>query len=314
MATKRTPVNFRTYYKLFIEQYKAKRNELIVRKNNLKFDIDSEKKVIVKDIQIYKDKFGINLGEYKEFVNSEYEDGTLEKLAKGLYFNRKDDYIALAETLVLYSFAKKLTEVKEVKEELEFVNKCTIITLEEYTNILKVYYFKVHELMIIEGCGYKIDNGLGWLCINRCKKEKGRKVLDFAATKKKEKEIIANGGRIYNKEQDEWCKANGIKYEYTDKRVYLNQEYVYEVAWIKPNITNASLFKFEVSDYRGRELRGKTNEELVSLSNNDLKKVCNMPLDIKTKLIICININKKLYFKFIRNETQKSITYKSFDR
>lgn len=314
MSTKRTPVNFRTYYKLFMEQQCAKRNALIVNNNRLAFTIDIEKRKIIKDLKLYEEKYNIKLEEYKEFVDAVYIDGTLGKLAKGIYYNSKEDYIVTAETLLIYNFANLLEEKHDCEIELNKSNKLCQLTLKEYTEILKVYYFKVHEMMILDGCGYKMDNGLGWLCINRCKKENARRVLNFKATKEKEKEILANGGRIYNKEEAEWCKANGIEYNYTDKRVYLDLDYVYEVAWIKPVIKNASKFKFEIADYRSRELRGLDNEQIKEKANNDLKVICNYPLDIKTKLMMCISINKKLYFKFIRNETQKSIAYKQIDR
>lgn len=314
MKTKQTPVNFRTYYKLFIEQNKTKRDELIDRREKCINQASESKKNILADFDTYKSKYNINLNFYKEFVAETYLDGTLNKLAKGLYYSTKDDYVATAEALELYMFSNAIYEIRNINKELEFVNKCCILSIQEYTKILKVYYNKVQELMILKGYGYDIEGTLGWLCINRCKKEKGKQLLNFAATRRKEQEIIKNGGRVYNKVEAEWCKKNGLEYKYEDKRVFLELKYVYEVAWIKPTVKNASMFKFEVSDYRGKELRGLTNEEIKEKYNNDLVKICNLPLDIKTKLMMCIDINKKLYFKFIRNETQKSVAYKQIDR
>ena len=63
--------------------------------------------------------------------------------------------------------------------------------------------------------------------------------------------------------------------------------------------------RFQVTDRRARELRGKTNQDLAKECNNDTNKICELPLDVKTKLNICVEVDKMLYTKFIRNENQK---------
>ena len=70
----------------------------------------------------------------------------------------------------------------------------------EYCRILNVFYSEVHRQMILNGYGYSFEGSLGWICINRCHKVKSKPTIDFAATKKRKQEILAQGKKLYNKE------------------------------------------------------------------------------------------------------------------
>ena len=57
-----------------------------------------------------------------------------------------------------------------------------------------------------------------------------------------------------------------------------------------------------------------TNDELIELCNRDIKKICELSVDLKTKVTLCDKVNKILYTKFIRNENQKPFTFTKTNR
>ena len=80
------------------------------------------------------------------------------------------------------------------------------------------------------------------------------------------------------------------------------------------SIPNGSKFRFECSDLRGAKLRGKTNVDILRECNSDIDKILALPLDMKTKLTICLEADKTLYTNFIRNENQEPLIIRKIDR
>ena len=109
------------------------------------------------------------------------------------------------------------------------------------------------------------------------------------------------------KEEAEWCKTHGIEYNGQDGRVFLRNEYCYEIPLLDCHIPHGSKIRFVSADYRGNALRGKTNQDLLEEADYNTEYICKLPLDIRTKLNLCIEADKTLYAKFIRNENQKPI-------
>ena len=50
------------------------------------------------------------------------------------------------------------------------------------------------------------------------------------------------------------------------------------------------------------------------MCNGNTTKICELPLDLKTKVTLCDKADKILYTKFIRNENQKPITFGKTNR
>ena len=69
---------------------------------------------------------------------------------------------------------------------------------------------------------------------------------------------------------------------------------------------NATAFEFNPQDYRSVELRGKTNQQLIEECGRDLNKICELPIDMKSKIHMCVEVDSMLYTNFIRNEGQTS--------
>lgn len=307
MAVKEIPVNFRVYYKSMKNAYTQMREDAISAKEALIDTTNDIYKDICDNLEVYKKDFKVNLMDYNEFKNNKYIDGKLLKIAKGMFINRKNDYLIVGDLFDLYNYARKKKEINNIDKDIEFYDKILKLSLKEYNEILKVFYTEVHKQMILKGVGYVFEPPIGWTCINRCHLVNPSPHIDYAATKKRKEELIAAGKRIYNKEEEEWCKKNGIEYKAEDCRVYLKNEYCYEVPLIGCSLPNGHKYKLTISDRRGRSVRDKTNDDFIKDCKGDLNAICELDLDLKTKLTLCNSIDKTLYLNFIRNENQKPL-------
>lgn len=314
MAIKEIPINSKGYYKLFIKNNKQKLEDSLKLLEELEEDIELRHKNILSWIDVYINEFNFNPHQYTEFENNKYTTGKFYRASKGLLINKQNDYELVGDLFTLYELASKQKEIYDLNQDIVLFKKCIALSLKEYTEILRVYYTEVHKHLVLEGEGYAFSGELGWICVNRCIIDKKHPILDYAATKKREKELIEKGERIYNKEEAEWCLRNGIEYKAKDKRVFICNEYCYQIPLIDCRLPNARSLEFKVSDYRHRSCRGKTNDELIELCNRDIKKICELSVDLKTKVTLCDKTNKTLYTKFIRNENQKPFTFTKINR
>lgn len=309
MGIKETPTSNKTYYKSMqaktaerVELAKEERENLINKSKTLHEELERNKSEFI-------EKFGINLDKYPEFVQNTYISGQLLKVAKGLLINKENDYELIGEAYDIYKYVELLKTINDINKQLELYSKLLKLSLKEYTEILRAYYTEVHKQLILEGKGYAFSNDIGWICVNRCVIRSKKKTLDFAATKKREAELRAQGKRIYNKEEAEWCQRNGLEYKAEDKRVYKQDEYCYEIPLMGCKLPNGTKLKLQIGDYRHSSIRGKSNDELIAQCNSNTERICNLPIDLKTKLTLCDKADKILYTKFIRNETQTSVTF-----
>lgn len=305
---KETPTNFRVYYKLMREEYTDLLNQAMLIKLDLINEIHLLKQYILEHNQSFI-KVNIDLTTYNEFVNDTYTNGNLFRLAQGLFINRTNDYELNADYFKLYQYAEKEKYLYNINKDIVLYEKLLNLTLKEYTEILRIYYTEVHKHMILNGEGYAFSNEIGWICINRCILRNPKPIIDYKATKLKEKELKANGDRIFNKDEYEFCLRNNILYDAKDKRVFKTQEYCYEIPLLNSQLKNGTKLRLTITDYRHSKIRGKTNEDLAKECNYDLNAICELPLDLKTKLTICDNNSNTLYLKHIKNENQQSYAY-----
>lgn len=313
---KETPINFRTYYKMFKEEYQrlldAFEKDLQTNENTLKetrIRLDENK-------EIYKTKLNIDLDSLQEYIKEQYINGDIKRLAEGLtlqYSQSKDkeSYILISHCLSLHTYAITLRNINDIKKDIEVYKKCLSLSLSQFNEILREYYTEVHKQMIMNGAGYNFGHKIGWTCINRCILINPSPKLDYAATKRKTAELKAAGKKIYNKKEAEWCEERGLTYKAEDQRVFKTNEYCYEIPLIGCKLEHGSSYKLEICDYRHSSVRGKTNEQLVEECNNDINKICELKVDLKTKLTLSDMADKTIYLKFNRNESCKPIKSKS---
>lgn len=310
MAIKETPINVRQIYKSFRDSNVKKLKQLKITRESLINDIKTRRNEIINNVSLYKDKYNINLNDYEEFVKGEYIDGSFYKVSKGIFLNRKEDYKLVSDAFDLFKYAEKIKELHDLDDKINFTTKLSKIELLDYLTYMRHYFTIVHKKMILEGLGYVFGEGIGWVCINRFEYKPKSPALDYMATRKREAELKAAGKKIYNKEEAEWCKKHGIEYKAEDKRVYRDVEYEYEIPLIGSMLPGGYDLKLQVTDYRHSSLRGLNNGQLVDMCNGDVNKICELQVDVKCKLRLCLLANKLLYYKYIRNENQKSYKIK----
>jgi hypothetical protein len=306
MAIKETPTNFRCYYKKMRASITEKYNKLVdeygtayVREKKLYQDL-------IKKIDKYKINHDIDLRSYKEFVENEYIDGTFYDDVKGLFINKKNNYKVIQPLYSLYKLAKMQKELHENHKTRRLYSKMLSLNLKQYARILETFYNEVHKKLIIEGCGYMFEDNIGWLCINRCKVVQGnRKLLDFQATKRNKEKLLAEGKRLWNKTEYEYAKSLGLDYDGVDYRKYVEAEYCYEFALLDTKLKLDDKIRFEPCARRSH-IEGRTDEQVIADCDNDLNKICELQIDVKRKLNLCIKTNDLLYLNFIRNESQQS--------
>lgn len=313
MAILKRPTDIKVYFKTLQQETGEKRDKAVKEKEVLVEKLNDLHKIVSDYIPTYKEKYSIDINNYKEFKENRYSIGTFHKLAKGLLTNSVEQYKLTDENYALYNLASSQLELRNKEKEINLYNKILGLTLKEYRKIVKTFYTEVHKKLVLEGAGYVFENPLGWTCINRIRVHKSV-MIDYQATKKREAELKAKGIKIYNKEEAEWCKSRGLEYKAADKRVFKHDEHCYEIPLIGCKLENGRKYKLEISDYRGPKIRGHSNEDLLREYNKDCNALCELDVDLRTKLKLALESNKMLYSKFIRNENQTSIKIRETNR
>lgn len=308
MGIKETPTNFRVYYKDMITSYTQKKEETEAIRKDLIEEAETLYNSIKANIDNYKSNFNLDLTDYKEFVENTYIDGLFYKVAKGAFINKRNNYELVSDLFDLFNYAKYKKEINELDKLITKYDKCLSLKLGEYSELLRFYYTQVHKQLILEGEGYAFSHSIGWICINRCLLKKVKPHIDFNETRKRKEQLKAEGKRIYNKTEAEWCANAGIEYKAEDVRVFQSIDYCYEIPLISSKLPNGTKLRLEITDYRHSSLRGKTYDDIIKLCDNKTENICEMPIDLKSKLNICDKVDEVLFVKFIRNESQQPIT------
>lgn len=305
MAIKEIPISIKQYYKKLIADITKLRE---TNNNTLQeyiIKIEELHKVIEDNKDILKSKFNFDVENYEEFNKNSYSTGQFLKAAKGLLLNKTNNYELISDCYDVYNLADTHKKIEDLKKDIALQDAILKLNLKKYTELVRNFYIEVHKHLVLNGEGYAYEGNIGWICINRCVIKKARPHINFAATKARERELKNAGIKIYNKEEAEWCKRNGIEYKAEDKRVYKKDEYCYEVPLLDCKLKNATKLKFTTTDYRHSSIRGKSNEDLIKECNNNTNAICELFIDLKTKIVLCDNVDKILYTKFIRNENQE---------
>lgn len=314
MAIKEIPTNIQMYFKSLKEKNTERKESALKVKEKLVKKAQVLHEEVKSDYELYKKEYNLDLMQYEEFVQNKYINGKFLKHTKQLFINRKGSYEVIGATYNLYQLAQQYTLIYNIDKSIKRYEIIEKLNYKQYAKLIKTFYTTVQTKMIIEGAGYVYEGSFGWICINRIKLNNPKPLIDFKATKEREKQLKAEGKKIYNKEEAEWCEKNGIEYKAEDKRVFKKDEYCYEVPLINCKLPNAGKFKLELVDHRGASCRGKSNDELIKECNNNIDEICKLDVDLRTKLAMSVKANKTLYTKFIRNENQTSINAGKVDR
>jgi hypothetical protein len=249
-----------------------------------------------------------------EFINNKYTSGRFYKTAKAVFINRKGDYEIVSDLYDLFKYAQAQKIVYDLEQAISKCDKILSLSLDEYHAIVKTFYYEVIKHMILEGVGYSFEGNMGWICVNRCRLEKQRPKLDFQATRRNKEKLLKEGVKLFNKEEADWCRANGLDYNGVDYRVYLKQEYCYEIPLLDCKLKQGSDCEFKLNDYIKKSLRDKTVDDLLNFTNGDKNKILDLDLCFRRKLNLCLRADKTLYLNYIRNESQAPVANGKTDR
>jgi len=306
MAIKEIPTNSRVYYKSMKDAIKPKYEKAVNDYETLLVELKADYADLKLKIELYKSTFKFNLMSYEEFVNNEYSTGEFYNASKDLFINKKKNNIATTSAYNVYKFARKQKDIYNLKHDIDVWGKMLDLNFQEYSNVLQAYYNEVHKRLIINGYGYALENPLGCICINRCKMVQGeRRLLNFQATKRNKERLLNEGKRLWNKEEADYANLVGQDYDGVDYRVFLEKDVVYEFPLINCRLNNGERYRFYTAFAR-RHIKGKTEDQLIEECNYDLEKICELPVDIRLKLNLCLKTDNILYLNFIRNEAQQS--------
>ena len=224
VAIKDKPTGLHDYYLNVRDEYNR-----IKEVANLENDkLIEEIKLKRDDVLPYVNSFKLPIIDYPEFQQNKYINGRLINAAIGLYTDRRNDGEMKGRCFKLLSLAKAQEKYYNNVQAIRKAEKILALTYRQYCNILRTFYYEVHKQMILNGYGYVLEGCFGWICFNRVIINGEVKMIDFAATNKKKKELIAKGLKPYNEKEAKWCKDNHIPYDGVDYKVYKNDECWYE--------------------------------------------------------------------------------------
>ena len=314
-TVKEIPVGILVYYKHFkdviLEKLEKEEKGLVHAMESNKLTYNKVKLNTAK----YNKKWGLLVTKYPEFCKNIYINGAFAADVKIIFDSNTDDREDKFLLITILRYANTLKNISDLRNKIALYKKLASLTKNEYIEIVSKYYVEVQRNLILKGYGYQFPGSIGFLCINRCKLGHPKPMLDYKATKVKKEQLLAEGKTLFNKKDADRAKALGVEYDGVDYRVFLDKTYQYEFALCYPKGSGGGYKeKFYRADTRGRAIRGKTNEELLEETNGNIEAVMQLPVDIMTKLHLCLKINKMLYTKFIRNENQKTVIARADNR
>lgn len=303
-------ININHYYRIYIEN--AKKDKLLFEEQ-LKSIIDI-KDSIKKYLECNKDdilsSIAIRLEDYNEYKNDIYDDNEdlYKRVNRSLkYYDEGKERIYI---LQIIKYCNTLKKIHYTNISIKQSENRTNISFKQYKEYVKAFYqYGVHKCCL-QGYAYKYGYGIGKLMINRWKligsnlpNYKGRKIIDYKATKKAKEQLLKEGKIPYNKEDAEIYKERGIKYPGVQYLVYIDNDIVYDIGINDcAYIANRNI-EFEHLDTIGKTLRNKSQEQIAKECMTE-EEVFKLPCDINHKLKIYLFFDKTVYLKYIRNVSE----------
>lgn len=313
----RTESDIFSYYKEYIENTQCelkKYNERLVEANEI---VNVSKIYIDKNKENIKNILNINLDNYATYRNNVLDSKNTELIDKVIDIYKNKDCKNTKKLMVLHliRYLKNLERSSNCKIKIEALNMRAIMSFDKFRSYVRRYYTQVQK-EVLEGNVYKFSNAIGEFFINRVKNVKGEDYkgrLNFAATNKRKKEIIASGKTPYNHEDFLECERKGIKYNGVEYMVYLKEPYLYEFVFANMRLKGGNYMKFERTDYRNTSLRGMTDDE-ITLLIEDRQDIFDLDADIRVKLKQLLKFDPTVYINYIRNDEQTKFKYRKIIR
>ena len=269
-------------------------------KNNLfEYLSDNSKKL--------KDIFNIDINN----IDNDYENNY------NYYYNMFTKNICENKSLLLQiiKFYKVCLDINKYKKLIKLTNKRKDLKFRQYQSYVEKYYVKVHKC-ILEGMGYKYGYGIGTYCCNYwklSKSAKNKKVLDYAATRAKKKELIDKGIKLYDTNEAAWYKARKIPYDGVDYRIYKDKTHYYEFGFINSKIAKYVPYNYERTEYINAKYKKISQETIAEIFCKTINDIYSLQVDIKCKLNILLYKDPNKYLNFIRNVEQNKYKRRAYN-
>lgn len=305
-------IKTKNFYLQFINDAKidyARYKELFQMSTDILEDIYS----FIKDNKdIILDKYNINVEDYKLEWDKTYNPK--EELYKKVFktYQTLDDTVDKRYLLQLIKYCQVLSKAYKYNKLMQLTHKRKELKFGQYRDIISRFYNKVHQC-VLEGNGYKFAKGLGTYCINYWKLDytKGRRILDYAASNARKKELLEQGVKLYDQKEADWYKARKIPYHAVDYRVYRTDDHWYEITFINSKIfKNAKAIDYKHTEYIVANYRGMSYMQMADELVNTIDDIYTLQVDIKYKLNILLYKYPTKYLNFVRNVEQRKYKHR----
>lgn len=296
-------ITVKDYYLQFIYQsridtieYRNLLNEVLENKSECYNYINENKDII-------KEQFNIDLNNYIEFTNKEYNSG------EALYQICVKMLSALTEhpnricIIQLIKYCNLLRNEHKYNRMIYLTTQRKNLKFSEYKKYVMAYYCKVHKC-VLQGFGYKFNYGIGTYIINRWKLPEyvnTNKILDYAATNERKKELQRQGIKLYDEKEAQWYAMRHIPYDGVDYRVYQENRCWYEFTFINSKVFGEKLLEYQRTEYVVNKLRGMSYTQMAQDLCKNEEDIYNLQIDIKYKLNILLYKYPNKYINFVRN-------------
>lgn len=287
-----------------IESYNKEIEHIILTRSELRAYIE-------KHINVLKDEYGIDITRFDIEWNKEQYN--CSKSLNKLIVNTLQNYDNSKNRAVLIQILKYCRTLEDENEYRSLIDLATVrsnITFKDYKKYITKFYTEVHRC-VLNGEGYVFDEGIGTFLINYWKLNKSRTkaIIDFAATNKRKREIIAAGLKPYDEEEAMFYKEQGIPYDGVEYKIYRSDGNLYEMTFIDSKVFGRKELDFQRTEYVHAKFRGLSYQQIADGFVKSEDDLINLNVDLRYKLNILIYLEPSKYLKFVRNAEQSKYTY-----
>lgn len=302
-----------TYYSVFKEQCSARKAKETEKLNKYIKDIkDREDEVFIDGIDLER-WLGIEL-EYKIYDDTNYDYGNLIDIARKEYAITNPNLKIKRNALFnLINLCISILRVRKSKQILSKIDTELSMPYKEWLTYVTRYYMQVQN-EIIDGRAYSYGKSMGYISIYRVKNDSGRsyiKRIDYLATKERKAELIEQGVKIYDKDEETIYKEKGLVYDGVDYRVYLNEDYFYDLVLSGSKYPNSNKMKFNNIKFIGVPIREAKLDMKQIAEKYTIEEIKELPIDLMYKARAIVLKESHLGLKYIRNNEQRIYNYRT---
>lgn len=208
------------YYNKFVTEQNSirrKYEEQLGEQIKLREDAKAE---LLPELHKIADCVDIDIPNSTEFTENQIDSNKPLAVAINNALNKITDIEKRQVLMKVMAYCDKMNNANATINLINVLDNRTKIDKKLFYKAVRYYYNVGMMKCLIEGYAYRMSSGLMYLMIGDWAKSKD-KVLDYAATKAKKKEIIEAGLKPYDPKEAKIYEARGLKYDGVDYKVYI---------------------------------------------------------------------------------------------